>query len=265
MSGSYDIRGFPLEIRSTSRSFGEWIDGALADYRVPETPRPFYSVLVRSEEESQRGRYHILYRGSVPVVRTLSQTVLARTLLDDLEALLYWEREDAVYLDATVLSLGGLTWLIPTSMSVYLSRLGRRLARNGGSITVSKGMAVSLVDGRALPIEPRINAREVPLPWSGETDEKRGGSPLRLQTPVSIDAVCAQSVDDGGLRPMSRGETLYQLFPAVMNADEVGSEGLRGLGRLIERASCYRWGVLNPVHRLLDAMLEVTKVPATVG
>src|SRR2546422_6001381 len=88
---TYEIVGARFQIRSTSEAFSGWLAEVLAPYRVDGDATPLYSLVVPDQSSGNSfGRgYHILYRGSRVLARTLDPQTLGRALLADLESLLF--------------------------------------------------------------------------------------------------------------------------------------------------------------------------------
>src|SRR2546428_9603919 len=130
---TFEIANSRFQIRSTSRGFGKWFEEVLAPYRVRVEAEPLYSVVV-PESDSQSGlgrRYHLLYRGSRVVARTLDPQTIGQALLADLESLLFAGRDDAVFIEGTFLRSNGASAVVPGVLRPILDGLGRRVARGG--------------------------------------------------------------------------------------------------------------------------------------
>src|SRR3990170_3464562 len=127
----FEIEGYRFGVRTTSDAFGEWVRYGLGEYRVEgpedEDQEPFWSVVVEdgSRGEGRLGkRFHIVYRGSWDVVRTLEVAAAARALLVEVEAIRFPLRDDAIFLEAGLVRSGDLSVLVPHTMVPGLARAG---------------------------------------------------------------------------------------------------------------------------------------------
>src|SRR5207302_7172183 len=112
---NYRIWTDRFQIRTTSARFAEWLEYALAGYRLRTTASTRYSIVIEDDGHDQRGRhqFHLLYRGARQIVRSLSVGTVARMLMGELEATLFPRRSDALYLQTAMLRSNGHAALLP--------------------------------------------------------------------------------------------------------------------------------------------------------
>src|SRR6476620_9321208 len=103
VSSSYAIGDVRFAVRSTSHAFGGWLSDALGAYEVDDVEDFLYSVVVPEPPAGGKAKeFCILYKGSTAIIRTLDPVTLGRGLLAELEGLGFRERDDAVYVTASV-------------------------------------------------------------------------------------------------------------------------------------------------------------------
>src|SRR5919197_5160218 len=96
---SFELDGRLFGVRTDSKPFGRWLARNLpATLLRGEDANANYSVVVGNGEDGIGRRFHVLYRDSTAIVRTLDAAELVQALLADLEGLTYRRRRDAVYL-----------------------------------------------------------------------------------------------------------------------------------------------------------------------
>src|SRR2546427_5697911 len=123
VSSSFAIGDVRFAVRSTSLAFGSWIRETLGAYEVEDVEDFLYSVVVPDVPSGGRTKeFCILYKGSAAVVRTLDPASLGRAMLAELEGLALHEREDAVYLVASVIDVRGVPMLVPSSLAPGLAK-----------------------------------------------------------------------------------------------------------------------------------------------
>jgi hypothetical protein len=254
MSGTYDLGGGRLGVRTTSARFGEALDRALARYRVEDDEPATYSIVLHGgangERRSGRG-FHILYGGTTALVRTLELTTLVRSLLTELEAATFAARNDSIHVRAALLLAGGRTVLAPWWIAPYLGDLGRRVERAGLKLPGTTWLAVDRSSGRVVPTELRLGIDEGPL--RALVDDSAALDRHFVEEPTTVDVVCTFVEGDTFLQPLTRGLTLHRLAPAVGNIDEIRGVAIEGLGRLVSQAKCVGIGMSSP-QRMLETL-----------
>jgi hypothetical protein len=243
---TYEIGGEIIGIRTTSQRFGEWLDYALAEYRVDTEGEWTFSIVVpekRDGEERGRRRLNILYWDTSAVSRTLDLTELARTLLAQLEVFLMSERDDAVYLGASLVAVNGSKVLIPSQVGFYLHRrVQRRAERAGVPLPMEPYVAVEPGSGRLLPFRPILRIPNDALERLDAMSEGAGHPPrTTIRQPSEVDVVwTVGSSVDRILEPLSRGRTLHNLAGAAVNLHRLGGGAvLQSLIPMVQRAECY--------------------------
>jgi len=259
VSASFAIGDARFAIRSTSHAFGEWVAEALGAYEVEDVEDFVYSVVVPEPPARGAKEFLILYRGSSAMVRTLDPVTLGRSLLAELETVRFHERDDAVYVMASVGEVGGVPILIPSSILPKLAKLGRRASRSGFRIPGQRAVAIDIETATIMPIDRALDVPDAALerlaaalPWQGTdglcfTDES-----------VHVGALVVASTDaESSLDPVRKAYGLAALTSSTVNFQRVGGRGLEALGRLVERAPVYRSTWTDPADvfsRLGDAI-----------
>jgi hypothetical protein len=248
-------------VRTTSETFGAWMDETLSAYRVRTEEWPEYSVVLHGGEKSDgkpgRRRFHVLYRGIGPLVRTLELPTVGRTLLAEFESRLLEERSDAIFSYAALLSWRGVHMLTPSWLPAYLGRLGRKVAMSGLSMPLAAWVAIDPSSGRVIGAPETLDVPDRAIQRLAETDGSCGSlTPLWPATEVPVDAVITYVEGLQGLELGSRGDALYRLTGRTPNASALGGAALHGLGRLVEGARAYELGMGRP-QQMLEAVLAV--------
>jgi hypothetical protein len=260
----FDLDGTRLEIRTTSRRFADWIDHTLADYRVGSDGEddPLLSIVVE-DGSSRAGNkcFHLLYRRTSAVVRTLQIGTLARTLLAELDRIGLSLRDDAVHLDGAVVDVRGVPVLVPGFFVPSLAVLGLRAEREG--IRLPGHTTVSLDGyGRVVPTIRRLRTAEDALPRLAEIYGSDSSSDRVMIEGTVEPAVILQLAGerDVALRPTTRGLTIHRLATLTMNLPILGGSGLRTLRPLVERARCYETSWAGSL-RILGALIAAVEKP----
>jgi hypothetical protein len=264
VSSSFAIGDARFAVRSTSHAFGEWLKDVLGAYEVDDVEDFLYSVVVPEPPTDGRStEFLILYKGSSAIVRTLDPATLGRSLLAELEAFTLHERDDAVYLMASVTEVQGIPTLLPPSLAPTLAKLGRRASKWGVGVPGQFSAAIDIETSSLVPIRPSLaEPRDAlerlasALPWEG-----RDG--LRfVREPEDVGALFVSAEDrDAPLRPARKGYTLARLASWTLNLERVGGAGLEALGRFVENADCYESSLSDgdeAIARLADALQEGT-------
>lgn len=260
----FEIDGYRFGVRSTSSAFGEWVAYALGAYAVDgpeyEDDDPTYSLVAGDDTGTSRQagkRLDILYVGTWDIVRTLDAGVLARAFLHEIEALGFPSRDDAVYLDASVLTgrgsgSDGRTVLLPAYYLPAICRAGRRVQKAldavlPGTMTV----AVDPATGHLVPVRGEL---QVPADALDEADRRFGtGREERAlaDRERTVDAVLLGGPrGEPGLTPISRAAALCDLAGAVRNLRVVGGRAVEALGRLLAGANAFEAGFMGTDHMI---------------
>lgn len=249
--GTYRIGDARVGIRSTSKSFGVWLDEALVEYRRQRREEPSYSIVVGGPNERPgRTEMHLLYRGATAIVRTRSLPTLKRAVLAELESLLYPTRDDAAYLHASVIGVGGATALVPWWVAPEIARLGGRAERAG--IALPGELAVAL-DPKSGEVVPASRTLRVPRKILRELEGPEAGERMFVTHPTTVDAVFAYREGEEMLGPVTKGFVLHQLGSAAANLPLAGPSVLEGMRRLLAGARVFGLGFGKP-QAMLEAM-----------
>ena len=261
MERYYRIGEVDFAVRTTSTEFCGWLDHALGKYRRRKQAPVYYSVVIGGGgEKGQLGKgFHILYRGTSAIVRTLHLPTLARALIQELESLTFAERTDAIYLDAALMASNGTTAITPSSLLPYIGKLGRRVERSGVRLPGTSHVAVDLENGRIVPIQPLLKIPTDAVERAAELSSSNGHQPDRWFTeePLDPDIVLTFAGSELALQPVSRGQALHRLASYTVNLEKLGGAALEGLKTFIETKRCYTLGnadakgLLDTVSRAL--------------
>jgi hypothetical protein len=258
---SYEFGGAEIGIRTTSEAFGEWLDSALAPYGSDKMTQPVYSIAIADRADGQKlakEQYHVLYRGTVAIVKTTDITTLIRTLRADLEQYFFPDRDDAIFADMNVLSLGGVNALVPAVLIPFFETLGRRrVARTGLSLPAETYVAIEPGSNRVIPIRPMIELAEGWIDGLTQAVPGNGKDPRPVvDEPTRVDVVASVGWGNDPLIPVTKGIGLHRLASHVANLDILGGHGVEGLAPMIEGARCYELASLKPAV-MLEALLRL--------
>lgn len=200
-------------------------------------------------------RYHLLYRGTQMILRTFDVATLGQALLDELEFLLLFSRDDAVYLNAAVIRFGEAMVLAPSPLVSYLMDLGGRVRREHIHLPSARSVAVDPETGQVLPLQPML---EIPDDAVSRLDV--GARPetwVRIQVPTTVEVACTYVLEgDAVVQPVSRATALHHFAAAVLNLELLEKRALEGLARLLQLATCYGYIGLGatPPAQVLEAL-----------
>jgi hypothetical protein len=263
---SFELAGLLFGIRTNSPAFGRWLAEALPATLVQdEEAEPNYSVIIGGDTGGVTKRFHILYRDSTVLARTFDLFELVEALLADLEALTYWRRTEAVYVQATFLSRDGIDALFPEEIVGSFAGLRRAVHARGLALPESRYVAVDLESGVTLPLPHRLEVDQVML---AERADVVGTKPTlwpraRIEGPTPIELVCTMGpMGDDAVRPVSRGWALYVLSSNARNLHAVGGAGLEALGRLIRQAICWEIGSQEP-RQMIESVVSAFRLVGT--
>jgi hypothetical protein len=267
----FNLGGTRLEIRTTSPRFASWVGVVLAEHRVPPdgVDDPLLSIVVEDGPPRSGGRrFHLLYRRTSTIVRTLQIGTIAKTFLSELDRIGLPLRDDAVHLDGAIVDVRGVAVLVPGSLVPLVSTLGHRAEREGIRLP---GHTILTLDEEG---------RVAPTPRGYRT---AGDALSRLAgfygSPSSIDRATVEHVIEPtvifqlagepnvALRSVSRGLTLHRLATMTMNLPVVGGSALRRLGALVGRAQGYEttWaGKLKISDALIRAVENHARHPYVI-
>jgi hypothetical protein len=260
---SYRVGATSFGVRATSEWFGSWLDATLSAYRISTEEWPEYSVVLNGADESPaaqgRRRFHVLYRGIGPLVRTFELSTLGRTLLAEFESRLLDTRTDAIFTYAALLSWRGVHILAPSWLPAYLGRLGRKVEKSEVTVPLAAWVAVDPTNGWVIEAPAALAVPDGAIERLAAAE----GSPGRHvslwpATSVHVDAVITYVEALPGLELGSRGGALYRLSGLTANMNTLRGAALGGLSHLVEGARTYEVGMGRP-QQMLDAVLAVAR------
>jgi hypothetical protein len=266
VDGSYEFGGAEIGIRTTSKRFGGWLDSALAKYWSPKGTQPVYSIVIADGSDDRKlakEQYHILYRSTVAISKTTDITTLIRTFRADLEQYLFPDRQDAIYADMNLLSMGEMNALVPAVLVPFLETLGRRrLARTGLSLPADTYVGIEPGTREVAPIQPLIELAEGSLEALSEAVPANGQDPRHVvDRPKRVDVVASVGWGNDPLIPVTKGLALHRLASHVANLEVLGGGAVQGLVPMIEGARTYELASLKPIE-MLPAILQLFDEPA---
>jgi hypothetical protein len=260
-----------VQIRSTSKAFNRWLGAVMKPYKVRKSGRAWYSVVIAGgdpdEDPKSRKRFHILYRGSSQVVRTLDLPTLGRALFAELESVLFPDRDDAIYVDAAPLTMAGRIALIPGNYLPMMWKLSRRLHQAGVLLPLAKTVAVDRETGQVMPTTPKLAIPDDAIPRLTEAVGSEASAILgvagarregngHLERWVLSDrampvAILTTGADEGPRQEQSRGQAIYRLAGMTINLPKIGVSALESLSLMATNAQCYQvHGATGlPAHR----------------
>jgi hypothetical protein len=267
---TFEIEGERFGIRTTSWRFAEWLDYALAEYRVRRRSDPLYSVLV-DEGDGDGGRvgrrFNVVYQGTGTVTRSLHLPTVAWSLLAELEAKLLREREDAVFTFAALVTRDDQAALLPSWLASYLTSLGRRITKAGLRLPIARWVAIDPDVGRVVPSTWRLVVPDDALSMLEADHGRPEAYDDRdvVREPVAVDAIITYEREAHELQPATRGATVAQLAAATANIERLGPVALQALTTLVGRARTFRLGGLGRPQQGLDALVQALGDPVKVG
>lgn len=273
----FEIEGVRFGVRSTSSSFGGWVQHVLGTYRVagPREPADAHLFsLVIEDPESPSGRatrnLHILYRGTFTVVRSLDVSVVARSFLSGIESLTFPSRDDAIYLGVSVIRGAEATVLIPTRLVPAIGVAGRRIQRSIDiRLPAELVVALDVETGHLIPVKGTLDIprdvldylpRSTPVP---AIEDRRAF----IDRELLIDRVLVRGGTlDGqlGLGPAPKGPVLWDLARSIRNLDKVGRQGVITLASVLSGAEVLSasWFGTTGLIEILAAAAAATYVPS---
>jgi hypothetical protein len=260
---SYELEGLLFGIRTDSTVFARWLAETLpAKLVTDEEANPNYSVVIGSSSGKVGKRFHVLYRDSTVLIRTFDAAELVRTLLADLDSLTFWRRDDAVYVQAALLSTGGIHALFPAELAGDFEGIKRRMVAKKLELPGLRCVAVDLQTGEALAPPHSLEVDDALI---AELADEIGSEPtpwprVAVDGATKIDLVCTMGLPRRGpYQPVSRAFALYVLASMAPNLAEVGQAGLEALRRLVERAVC--WEIAPDQPRVLaESVLDLFRI-----
>ena len=265
----FEIEGYRFGARSTSPAFGEWIRYALGDYVVDGPREPETIICSRSSSKMERPRPgglpsgSIFYEGTIDVVRSFDARAVARSFLCEVESVTFPTRDDAVYVEASIIRGRGGTVLIPALMVPSITAAGRRISRSV-NVQLPGHLSIALDPVTAYVVAPHPRIR-VP---SDALEALEGHIPVDGQPEILALADDAAPIDrvfgfrSGptlGLGPAPRGPALFELARSVRNLAQIGGLGLTTLGRALADAQVIeaRWSNTQQLIDVVAAAVDV--------
>jgi hypothetical protein len=265
----FEVEGQRFGIRTTSPVVAGWVGHVLTNYQRVEPPEPYHDPLfsiVAEDDSSVSGRtgkrLHILYRGTVDVVRTLDIRSVARSFLYALETMTFPARDDAVYLEASVVQGCGTTVLIPWFMVPMVNTAGRQIRRSidlalPGVVTV----ALDHEDGHLIPVRRTLDLPDNSLdvfeglvPAGPQADER-----VMVEEETRVDRVLVVGGRSASsLGPAPRGPALFNLGWSIRNLGLLGGRSVETVGRMLARSEVLeaRWTTTPHLVGVLGAAVN---------
>jgi hypothetical protein len=263
VEGTFKFGPSRLGVRTTSERMGRWLDEVLVEHRMTRWKDAYYSLVVAEDDAPGRRGFHVMYKGTVPVVRTSDLRTLARAFLEEIESHTFQGRRDALYLDASVIVGPGGAALIPSSFTPALGSQSRRAERLGLELPASTWVAVDPATSEVVPARSGLRIPPDALERLDGDGSRTPSDRFFVERPIRLDAVCL--VNDRptrALEPISRATALYRYASMSQNLPRVGgSLALEALGRLVSRAECVGVAPMN-AGQVLESLAELTASPS---
>jgi hypothetical protein len=247
---SCEVGDYLFGVRTNSEACGEWLEETLGEYAIDDDLDPYYSLFL-AEDRGVGRPYHIVYSESRPIAKTHDLSLLARAFLGELESLQFPARDDAVYVQGTLVGWNGLTALVPTALVEYVEQSGRRVIERAGlSWPLPQPVAVDM-SGRVVPTRPLLHVPADAPERLAALVPANGRDPQRVVSePTRVDLVVAVGLPAEPLVPVSRAMTLYYVSSWTRNLQATGGRGVEALRRLVEGARCYELQAPNAKQAL---------------
>jgi hypothetical protein len=261
VSSSYAIGDVRFAVRSTSSAFAIWLSDVLGSYAVDDVEDYLYSMVIpEPPPDGSAKEFCILYKGSAAILRTLDPVTLGRGFLAELEGLGSHERQDAVYLMASLIDVSGAPALVPSSIAPGLAKLGRRAAKLGVGVPGELSVAIDIETASVVPIRSLLDLPHDALDRLAVACPWRGKDGLRfVQAPEVVRAILVPARNpETPLQPSRKGYALANLAGWTLNLEKVGGPGLEALGRFVERAACYE-SALTPTAESMERFADLLK------
>lgn len=243
MKLSVQVGGYHWGIRSTSRQFGEWAARTLAAHRTEsEAGNNQFSVVVAepSAGANRSRQYHILYRGTLVVIRSMCLEEVARALIGEIARTTFTDRNDLIYLEGGLLWRGDAAAIIPGTSISYVHTIGRHVNRARLQLGDQAWLAIDPETGRLVLPEllgvddgayVELDAVSPPAPADRRV----------LVPPLAPSVVCVMTWDEG-VTQISSAAGVHRLAAHVLNLPMMQQRALDGLARLARDARCYAIG-----------------------
>jgi hypothetical protein len=262
VSSSFAIGDVRFAVRSNSPAFGAWLSRSLGAYEVDDVEDFLYSIVVPEPPAGRKAKeFCILYKGSTAIIRTLDPVALGRGLLAELEGLGFHERDDAVYVMASIVDVAGAPVLVPSSIAPGLASLGRRAGKLGVGIPGELTVAIDLETASVVPVLRTLDVVDDALERLADACPWEGRDGLRfVEAPEAVKAFLVPAVDpEAPMQPARKGYALAHLAGWTLNLQNVGGQGLDALGRFADRTPAFgsAWtDTAEVMGRFVTAMKE---------
>jgi hypothetical protein len=241
VSKSYQFSRYVLGIRTNSEAAGEWLNETFGDHEVTdEEADPYFSIYVGDEEKGLGKKFHILYREATDILRSLDVGAIARRLVAELDALSLTQRDDGIFVDATVIGRKGVNALVPTQIVPYIRLNGRRVERELNLPDVP-AVSVDPESGRLGPVPRGLDISDAALEAFRRRLGQGGAQGAPRALPETVDLVCAfhYDLESPPIMPLTRALAVYYLARNTINIEKLGGRVLEPLAKAVDGARCY--------------------------
>ncbi len=199
-------------------------------------------------------KLHILYRGTAAIVRTTDLQTLTRCLLAELGSVGLHERDDAIFLSAGALVVGGgSAALVPGYFVARLARLRRRAELSGVLLPGTAVSALDLASGRLVPLPALDVARGAFIELANGRVSHQPDPRALIERPVELGAVLSLGPSAApGLQPIPKALGLYRWSAKVLNLGQLRGRAVEALGRVLEDVPSLEVGWEDPATWLGD-------------
>jgi hypothetical protein len=276
----FEIDGYRFGVRTTSDAFAEWVRYVLGDYGADGPSKPdqdaLFSLVV--DDPSAQGpragkRLLILYEGTADIVRTMDIRAVARSFLHEIEGITFPTRDDALYLEGSVIQGAVGTVLIPWTMVPAVNTASRQIRRAVDMVLPSTvSVAIDPATTHLVPVRTTLKIPADALDVLGTYVVVGAEDDVRTSviSDVAIDRVMVLGGDQWApvLRPVQRrAEALFKLANVVRNAGALEGRALVTLGNLLTSTEVLetRWTSRQDLVEVVGAAMSGGYYPAAHG
>lgn len=244
MQQSFEVGGSRFGVRSSSETLGAWVEKTLEAYRIDSEQDPRYSIVgyTAPDDGGRDGkRFNILYAGTWHTIRTLHLPSLGHAFLSAMEAMLFPERDDSIFLDCIAVPVKGKVALLPGRRLPLLNRLSRQAGRLGIQIPAAMSVALDPSTGMLIPYAPLLEVPLDPIDALRAMSSSDGPSDrFTLSEPTPVHSIAIWDEEGHLFESVSRATALRTLAGGCFNLKRLKGDALQGIERLIDEKPCYQ-------------------------
>jgi hypothetical protein len=236
---NYEIDGMRIGIRYTSERLADLVRSVLAPFETQDDAAPTLSVNLAEASDTTIRKLHVIYRGSVAAVRTLSPRRLLERIFIEAASLGALRRADHIFVVGTGSVLNGSAALLPYWTGTGRDRLASALARRGVDVVDGTVLAIDMASGSVVPfplpfeVPADVYAKLAEIaPEPGRTE--RGVADVPGPRPLGA---CVVWGEEAGTHQVSRAAVVHSLAAATHNRRAIGSRILEPLAAAVTNAN----------------------------